>query len=115
MWLAYLRFDGPAETRVALVQCGSRTETNEVISAAKRVSGWELTEYAAFYAHAAIHARIVPNFPEELIYEAQDFLRRCGAGAAPPSTAPPGSSSGRGSPKALGSARGGSLSIKPRE
>jgi hypothetical protein len=73
MWLVYLRFDSPTETRIAMVRCSDRTEADEVPGAGKRFVGWVLTEYAVFYAHATIHARVVPNFPEELIYEAGDF------------------------------------------
>jgi hypothetical protein len=100
MWLAYLRFDAATATRVALVRCSNRSESDEVLDAGKRFVGWALTEYAVFYAHATTHARVVPNFPEDLIYEAGAFLRACNAASNSGSdpSAPPGSS-GRRDPK----------------
>lgn len=87
MWLAYLRFDSPDDTRIALVRCGSKAVYEEVLAVAKTFRDWELTEYAVFQAHDTIHARVVPNFAEELIYEAHEFLRRCGVTGH---TSPPG-------------------------
>ena len=42
-------------------------------------------KYALFQAHNTIHARVVPNFAEELIFDTDDFLRKAGVkGEGPP-------------------------------
>jgi hypothetical protein len=78
MWLAYLRFDTARETRIALVRCDNKAETDEALRVAKGLFGPALTEYATFYAGRTIHPKQVPNFAEELIFTHESFLRACG-------------------------------------
>lgn len=78
MWLAYLRFDTARETRIAFVRCGNKGETDEALRVAKTVFGPALTEYATFYSGRTIHPKQVPNFPEDLIFSYEAFLRACG-------------------------------------
>ena len=56
MWLAYLRFDSDADTRIAFVECANATERDAVLAAAKAFRDWPLTEYAVFQGRASTRA-----------------------------------------------------------
>lgn len=112
MWLSYLRFETGRDTRIALVQCSNKAETEEVLRVAKGLFGGALTEYATFYSGRTIRPMQVPNFAEDLIFSYASFLQACGVAPGrtwqqndPHPQHPPGSPGPVAAPALLGDGR----------